>query len=278
MFTIKDRHIIFSSKRIVKLIMIWFTLNTLVGLIIAGFLSIGNKYQFTTLLCASEITTHLIATPCIMAGYSLGYALIERKVYVILIILLIINVPVAFTGMLISYKIVTSMYSQLIFTSLIDFLTRIAPPIFILTVLITIIGQSIEYMWYNKIILNNELTTVLHTRKNHKTSGLNVKDGYGIKRVKYDEIIYISSHKKKCVIHTESKDYEIPKLIKELESQIPSDIFLRTHKQFIINISYVSRVQSCSGGRYITFLHDNDESIIPVGKFYVPKFKTAVRL
>ncbi|MCP4131783.1 MAG: response regulator transcription factor [bacterium] len=91
--------------------------------------------------------------------------------------------------------------------------------------------------------------------------------------VAYQDIIYISSSGKNTVIHTEDRDFETPTLLKDLEEKLPENIFLRVHKQYIVNRSFITRIRSEGGGYHMVVLNDEDQSPIPVGRAYASQVR-----
>lgn len=91
--------------------------------------------------------------------------------------------------------------------------------------------------------------------------------------VPYDEIVYISSSGKHAVIHTEKKDFETSTLLKDIESRLPAQQFMRIHKQYIVNLRYVMGIQHDTGGQYVASISDDEDSTLPVGKVYVADIK-----
>jgi DNA-binding LytR/AlgR family response regulator len=109
-------------------------------------------------------------------------------------------------------------------------------------------------------------------------TGLALKYG-GKHHIKpYQEIIYVTSHGKNSVIHTAAEDIESPMILKDVEQRVPADQFIRIHKQHIVNIRYISSLESYIGGQYIAYLCDNDESSLPVGRKYAGYLKSRLRL
>ena len=96
---------------------------------------------------------------------------------------------------------------------------------------------------------------------------------HNIKHNQYGDIVYLSSHGRKTLIHTEYKDYETGQLLKEIERKLPREDFIRIHKRFIVNLKYISRLQYYQGGRYLLYLKDEDENTLPVGPTYTNVLK-----
>jgi DNA-binding LytR/AlgR family response regulator len=94
----------------------------------------------------------------------------------------------------------------------------------------------------------------------------------------YEDIIYLSSNGKHSVIHTESRDFEAPIILKEIEKKLPDRTFERIHKQYIVNVQYISVLEYYVGGQYIAYLKDGDESSLPVGRKYAPTLKERFKI
>lgn len=87
------------------------------------------------------------------------------------------------------------------------------------------------------------------------------------------EIIFLSADDKHTIVHTESRNYRISKLLAEVEKKMPSKHFMRIHRSHIINTDYISRAQYLIGGRYQVFLNDEDETSLTVSRQYSTAFK-----
>ncbi len=60
----------------------------------------------------------------------------------------------------------------------------------------------------------------------------------------FKDIIYIEGMKNYATIHTPTEKYMIPLSLHLVLEQLPSSIFARIHKSFIVNVTYVKQVQS----------------------------------
>lgn len=95
-----------------------------------------------------------------------------------------------------------------------------------------------------------------------------IKTAQGRFRIPVHKINYIAAHNKRCVIHTNERDYEVAKVMQNIISLLPADKFLRIHRSYIISISQVEQINSKSGNRYSIQLRDDDETRLPVGRSY----------
>ncbi len=108
--------------------------------------------------------------------------------------------------------------------------------------------------------------------------GLSLKENENHYIISYDDIVYISSHVRHAIVHTRDKDFEIAYLLKEIEDKLPNDSFIRIHKQYIVNIKYISYYQYMLGGQYEIFLKDDDETALPVGRKYAGPLRSKLEI
>jgi len=108
--------------------------------------------------------------------------------------------------------------------------------------------------------------------------GLSIKENENHYILSYDDIVYISSHARHTVIHTDDKCFEIANLLKDIESKLPDQNFIRIHKQFIVNLKYISHFQYMVGGQYEIYLKDEDETSLPVGRKYANLLKDKLKI
>ncbi|TGK29044.1 DNA-binding response regulator [Leptospira gomenensis] len=96
-------------------------------------------------------------------------------------------------------------------------------------------------------------------------------------RISLSKLLYLTANGKKCILHSTEKDHETPKLLGDMEAELPADRFVRIHKKYILNLEYISGMKSNAGGGYEVFLNDDDETVLPVGREYVSNLKGRFR-
>ncbi len=103
--------------------------------------------------------------------------------------------------------------------------------------------------------------------------GIFVSDGDEHVFLSYDQILYLSSHGKQTVVHTSRGDFRTPRLLKAmLEDVLPEDRFLRIHKQFVVHLTMIGRLEYFMNGSYVLHLRDESESL-PVSRSYAKELK-----
>jgi two-component system LytT family response regulator len=103
----------------------------------------------------------------------------------------------------------------------------------------------------SRVINTLKRITMLHKRK---TKGLSdTKVSYhdnkillqcneGLAVVYQDEIIFISREDRKTVFYTVNGQYTTCEPLQEIERKLNGDLFLRTHRSYIVNVAMVSRI------------------------------------
>ncbi|GBF50884.1 response regulator [Leptospira ryugenii] len=114
--------------------------------------------------------------------------------------------------------------------------------------------------------------------ENPQSGRLHIQSESATHILNLSEIHYVSSHNKSSVIHTENKDYETPKLLKEIEEKLPSETFVRIHKGYLVNKLFIANLRYDKGGAYLLQLKNLDETVLPVGRSYALALKEMLGL
>jgi DNA-binding LytR/AlgR family response regulator len=106
-----------------------------------------------------------------------------------------------------------------------------------------------------------------------KNSALFFKEKRKQRIVAFADILYLSSHGKNTGVHSKYKVFTASCILKELEEKLPAALFVRIHKQFIVNITCVLGIEYDKGSQYIVKLKDDDDTILPVGRSFISHLK-----
>lgn len=83
-------------------------------------------------------------------------------------------------------------------------------------------------------------------------------------KIDFDEIFFIEGLKDYVIVHTSKGKYMTAMNVKTIHSKLPSDIFFRTSKSYIINVFHINEID----GEDVLIL----DSKIPIGRSYRDKF------
>ncbi|MEP5253668.1 LytR/AlgR family response regulator transcription factor [Winogradskyella rapida] len=94
---------------------------------------------------------------------------------------------------------------------------------------------------------------------------LQVKDGHDTLNIPYDVINYVVADGNYIDIHTETDKYTIRQSLNTIAEKLPSELFVKTHRSYLVNRNKVGRVTASS------VCINNFE--IPLSRTYASHFK-----
>ena len=100
------------------------------------------------------------------------------------------------------------------------------------------VNKSVEYLELKKQ-LNNEVFDGFDIRKN-QDDFFYFRETKGISKLRYNDVIYIESMGDFSKLFTNTDKHVILVSLKNLEKQLPNEIFTRVHKQYIINNNHIA--------------------------------------
>ncbi len=109
-----------------------------------------------------------------------------------------------------------------------------------------------------------EQKTVIQSPESAKDTFI-IKSGYDLYKLKYEEILYVESSSEYVIFHTPVEKIMSHQRLKSVEQTLPSDIFLRVHRSYIINTKLVSALK----GKHLSI----GEIQIPVSNQYIDVVK-----
>lgn len=97
--------------------------------------------------------------------------------------------------------------------------------------------------------------------------------------VDLDSIVYIESSNRKSYVHTvDNETMQTTEKISDLEEKLKNDNFIRTHKSYIINTDYISKVQYFGNNSYDVIMKYYDDFKIPISRKKIKEFKDKVNI
>lgn len=88
-----------------------------------------------------------------------------------------------------------------------------------------------------------------------------VRDRGMLRKVKFDDIIWLEADGNYTLLHIKDQKLALRTTLKEVEQQLPAELFIRIHKSFLINISKVTAV----GGQKVQL----EQVELPVGRAFM---------
>jgi len=91
-----------------------------------------------------------------------------------------------------------------------------------------------------------------------------IKKGATLVKLKLKEIIYIEALENYVMLYTKNEKFTIHFTMKAIEVQLPSGVFLRVHRSFIINKSMIQSIKDNT----LDLIVGGEVKAIPLGKSY----------
>lgn len=110
-------------------------------------------------------------------------------------------------------------------------------------------------------VINKLTRAVIRQKKEHvqKREEIRFKLKSCILRIYVDEILFIESQGRNCIIHTKKKEYEISNYnMSKMLSILPQNYFMQTHKSYIVNINNIREVDKRERNSWTVFFDDYD--------------------
>jgi DNA-binding LytR/AlgR family response regulator len=124
--------------------------------------------------------------------------------------------------------------------------------------------KPVQYARFCKAI---DKTIRYFSRKEVSNSGdqeIFIKKGSSLVKLKLKDIIYVEALENYVTVNTREEKYTIHFTMKAIESQLPSSLFTRVHRSFIINKSLIQAIKENS----LDLSIGETLKSIPVGKSY----------
>ena len=99
---------------------------------------------------------------------------------------------------------------------------------------------------------------------NSDTNEIFIKKGSLLVKLKFKDIIYIEALENYVTLNTKTEKFTIHFTMKALESQLPSETFIRVHRSFIVNISLIKNIKENS----LDLILGKDLLNIPIGNSF----------
>jgi DNA-binding LytR/AlgR family response regulator len=76
------------------------------------------------------------------------------------------------------------------------------------------------------------------------TDALFVRDGEYFNKVRFDDIVYLSSEHVYVTIHTQQKKYLVRSTMQEYLENFDPALFMRVHRSYVVNLKWIERINT----------------------------------
>lgn len=110
-----------------------------------------------------------------------------------------------------------------------------------------------------------------------KVNKIPIWKGDKIILINVEDILYCQVEEGELVLHTKEDSYVMNDTLSNMESKLPKEMFFKTHRAFLVNISKVSEVSPYFNNTLVIKL-DGSKAEIPVSRSYVKEFKEMLKI
>jgi DNA-binding LytR/AlgR family response regulator len=130
-----------------------------------------------------------------------------------------------------------------------------------------VVDYLLKPVTYARFVKAIDKTYRYFSKKDSSATGdeeIFIKKGSSLVKLKIKDIVYVEALENYINLNTAEERFTIHFTMKAIESQLPSNVFLRVHRSFIINKSMIQSIKENSLDLVVGGLVKN----IPVGKSY----------
>ncbi len=120
------------------------------------------------------------------------------------------------------------------------------------------------------------LQSILRSRQFRRR--FTVKVGSEILFVATEDIYWFHADDKYVFLHTAGDEFFLEETLKNLETSLDPEVFLRIHKSVIVHMGKIRRVKRTFLGQYQVQMNDAQRTVFEIGRTYLPKVKERLDL
>ena len=154
--------------------------------------------------------------------------------------------------------------------------------------LIVFITSSAEYVFSGyevkafRYILKTDLVNAfsrvfgecLTELKKLNTSFFTVKTSSSVKNIPLSDILYFESNKRVLIVHIKGEDHSFYGKLDDIEDSLKNDNFIRIHRSYIVNISFIDRIIRDFSSNLLVVLTDDTE--LPISQSYMAEVRAVL--
>jgi two-component system, LytTR family, response regulator LytT len=93
-----------------------------------------------------------------------------------------------------------------------------------------------------------------------------------------EDIIYIESENRGCLVHTKNESYKDNNTLNFFEEKLLNKVFFRIHKSFLINLKYILEIHPWFNNTYCVKLKGFKDVFLPVSRNQIKNLKRILHL
>jgi len=97
---------------------------------------------------------------------------------------------------------------------------------------------------------------------------IQVRSGDRIRLISAVDVVFFRASDKYVEVHTREKSFLITDSLTKLESELPSEDFVRVHRSAIVNVNFIDEIEKSFEGAYEVRMKDASRTCLPVSRRY----------
>ena len=94
-----------------------------------------------------------------------------------------------------------------------------------------------------------------------------------VMRLSLDDIVYIATKRNYCYLFLESGQEQTKQTLASILQELDDPNFVKIHKQYAVNFIKIREIRHTSGGSYLCYLNDSEDTSLPIGRTYLPQLR-----
>lgn len=123
-----------------------------------------------------------------------------------------------------------------------------------------------------EIVKERDLLYAIVESKDSNVGFIFVKSNSKLVKLKNEDIYFIEALKDYVVIHTRETRYTIHSTMKDIESKMGSEEFIRVHRSFIVRLDKIASIE------YPNLVLEDDKKVIPIGGSYKDELSNRIKM
>ncbi len=136
--------------------------------------------------------------------------------------------------------------------------------------------EKAKFLIERKELWKSEVEKILNYVSHQPLTKIALNTRAGVMLLKVEDILCVEADGDYTSIHTVNNDFFYKKNLKHIESRLPSDLFLRVHRSYIVNLREIKELISNVGSRCRLKMVDGTE--IPVSRRKAREVKNKLKI
>ena len=137
--------------------------------------------------------------------------------------------------------------------------------------------NKLEKSYSSNISIDNKLEEEKKFVQKSKASSISLWKNDKLRVVNIKDIYYCEARERETIVYTKDSEYIVKESIKEFEKNLDTNLFFKTHRSYIVNVSKINEIIPWFNNTYKLKL-DDINSEIPVSRSKIKDFRIIMNI